>query len=286
MATLAQDGATTRLTVTVCNLPYKPRPGIHYFVYLPERINFWENHPFTITNWQLREPLSGFDTKQKMELIFLISQRAGMTRSLAHKISTGSGTANLKALVEGPYGQHFQIHRYEKVFLIAGGSGITNVVAYFSYLGKLSQTANSRLTTRYIEMAWIAKDHDFVDDILRKEITDIIKTADSAVQVQITIYLSRSSLLKSCLNEAKAAQNSDLSSYKIRYCRPTMHSILHQCIGEGGNGDAGSSDPTALLLCGPSPMRDDMRKALADGYDHLDNLRAGNVKYFEAEFSW
>ena len=66
----------------------------------------------------------------------------------------------------------------------------------------------------------------------------------------------------------------------IRYGRPAISTIVCECLSNRVSGR------TALLLCGPRTMKDDMRKALADGYDHLDNLKQGYVEYFEVTFAW
>jgi len=131
-----------------------------------------------------------------MKLTFLISQKAGMTRALARKVAVCGGIAKLSVLVEGPYGQHFPVHRYETVCLLAGGSGITSILSYLCHLRHLAEAGDKTLRTRRVEVVWIAKDRDFIDGVLRNELTNLVGLAGRELDVGITVYLTRESLAK------------------------------------------------------------------------------------------
>lgn len=325
----------------VTSLPFHPKPGTHCFIYFPTLI-FWENHPFTLASWGPANSVAK-DGKKQMKLTFLVSQHAGMTRALARKVAASDGVAKMRVLVEGPYGQHFPVHRYEKVCLVAGGSGITNTLSYLCYLRKLAEADDKTLSTRRVEIVWIAKDQDFIDGILQNELTNLVGLAGRDFDIRIIIYLTRqpftgeekvegatsspssttlsghsmskgyspsmndlaqgSNHVQSCLHGSpssspNAGTDGDLlegaievkkgieklthssTSPIIRSGRPTISTIVYECLSDSVSGR------TALLFCGPRTMKDDVRKALADGYDHLNNLKQGTVEYYEATFGW
>lgn len=91
-----------------------------------------------------------------------------------------------------------------------------------------------------------------------------------------------SELVKAAMDVEQDIEKTTRSSTSptIRSGRPSMATILDEsvCKGTGGR--------TALLLCGPHEMKSDMREALVDGYDRLDELNAGYFEYFEATFGW
>ena len=326
----------------VTSLLFHPKPGTHCFIYFPKTLMFWENHPFTLASWAPATSVTN-DGKKQMKLTFLVSEHAGMTRTLARKVAASDGVAKLRVLVEGPYGQHFPVHRYQTVCLVAGGSGITNTLSYLCSLRKLAAADDKTLCTRRVEIVWIAKDQDFIDGILQNEFTNLVGLAGRNFDIRIMIYLTRQTftrvekvegatstpspttpsgyslmkgdspsmhglakgsnhaqsrlhgspspspqagadddLIEGAIEVKKGIEKLSHSSTSpiIRYGRPAISTIVCECLSNSVSGR------TALLLCGPRTMKDDMRKALADGYDHLDNLKQGYVEYFEATFAW
>lgn len=98
--------------ITLQKAPAGARSGKHCFIWIP-RIRTWEMHPFTIANVN---PLE-----------FVVASYDGFTRDL-HEYATANPGATLRASVEGSYGKSPNPIVYEKVVLIAGGSGASFAV--------------------------------------------------------------------------------------------------------------------------------------------------------------
>ncbi|KAH6899786.1 ferric reductase NAD binding domain-containing protein [Thelonectria olida] len=95
----------TRLVFSKC-LPGDAL-GKHAFLWIP-KIRALQTHPFTIA---ATDPL---------ELV--VSAKNGFTRAL-HEYATHHPGANLKCSLDGPYGSFPNPKSYDKVILVAGGSG-------------------------------------------------------------------------------------------------------------------------------------------------------------------
>lgn len=85
------------------------QPGHHCFVWLP-KVRACETHPFTIVS------------TSPMELV--VNAYNGFTRDL-HAFSQMNAGATIRASVDGPYGTLPDLTLFDKVVLIAGGSGAT-----------------------------------------------------------------------------------------------------------------------------------------------------------------
>ncbi|KAI1734937.1 ferric reductase transmembrane component 5 [Xylaria scruposa] len=85
-------------------------PGSHCFLWVP-KIRTFETHPFTIVS----------NGPSGLELVAWAED--GFTKSL-HQMAQ-AGASGIWAAAEGPYGSFPDIANYDKVVLIAGGSGVT-----------------------------------------------------------------------------------------------------------------------------------------------------------------
>ncbi|KAI1737075.1 ferric reductase NAD binding domain-containing protein [Xylaria scruposa] len=118
----------------------RARPGKHCYVWLPH-IRTFETHPFTIV---ATEPL---------ELI--INSYSGFTRDL-HKHASKNPGAQLKVSVEGPYGTFPDPMEYDKVVLVAGGSGATFAIGLAAdMLRRMSPDS-----TKQVELIWATRGRD------------------------------------------------------------------------------------------------------------------------------
>jgi len=127
----------TRIVLT--KKPPRAVPGKHCFLWLP-RIRRLETHPFTIIATQ---PLE-----------FVVKEYNGFTRDL-HAYAAAHPGARLRAAVEGPYGTFPDPMRYDKIILIAGGSGA-------SYTFGLAVNMLERMTAesaKNIVFIWTTKTH-------------------------------------------------------------------------------------------------------------------------------
>jgi predicted ferric reductase len=120
----------------------KPLPfasaGGHCFVWLP-RIRLIESHPFTIV------------ATAPTELI--VNSYDGFTKDL-HKYAAEHPGAQLKASLDGPYGKFPDPADFDKVVLVAGGSGATFTFGIASNM--LERIAED--SDKQIDFIWAVKD--------------------------------------------------------------------------------------------------------------------------------
>lgn len=123
--------------VTLAKAPAGAVGGKHCFLWIP-RIRSIEMHPFTIA---ATSPLE-----------FLVASYDGFTRDL-HNYAVQHPGASLAASVEGPYGTIPDARQYNKVVLIAGGSGAS--FAFGTALDVLNKMAADEDKT--LDLIWIVK---------------------------------------------------------------------------------------------------------------------------------
>lgn len=95
--------------IVLAKKPHAAVPGKHCFVWIPA-VRKFESHPFTIA---ATEPMQ-----------FVVNAYDGFTRDL-HKRAVGAPGTKLRVSVDGPYGTFPDPMAFDKVVLIAGGSGAT-----------------------------------------------------------------------------------------------------------------------------------------------------------------
>jgi predicted ferric reductase len=95
--------------VTLKKAPMGAISGQHCFLWIPS-VRTCETHPFTIA---AMDPLE-----------FVVSSHDGFTRDL-HRYAVKNPGVTVKASVEGAYGTLPDASEYERVILVAGGSGST-----------------------------------------------------------------------------------------------------------------------------------------------------------------
>ncbi|KAK6070246.1 ferric reductase like transmembrane component [Seiridium cupressi] len=114
-------------------------PGKHCFVWLP-KVRLFETHPFTIVS------------NSPTELI--VNSYSGFTRDLAKYARVNPG-ASVKVSLEGPYGTFPDPIDFDKVLLVAGGSGASFTFGMASnMLEKMTGDSDKQ-----IEFIWTVRHH-------------------------------------------------------------------------------------------------------------------------------
>lgn len=123
--------------VTLPKAPIRAVPGNHCFLWIPA-IRLFETHPFTIAS---KDPLQ-----------FVVAAYDGFTQDL-HQYALRNPGATLRAYVEGAYGSFPCPSKFDKVILIAGGSG-----ASFAF-GVASSILNGRhqAASPHISLVWAVR---------------------------------------------------------------------------------------------------------------------------------
>ena len=116
------------------------RPGSHAFITIP-KVRGFQSHPFTIS----RSGSGGLE--------FVIKAHQRFTLDL-HKYALKHPGATVPAWLDGPYGVIPDFGKFNKVVLIAGGSGASfTVPVALDLVEKIG-----RISTACVEFVWVIRD--------------------------------------------------------------------------------------------------------------------------------
>ncbi|KAI8213467.1 Ferric reductase transmembrane component 5 [Colletotrichum sp. SAR 10_66] len=117
----------------------KMLPGTHCFLWIP-RIHPYENHPFTVVN----------NDSAGLELVMKSHQ--GFTRRV-DEFSRSHPNRTAWASVDGPYGSLPDTESYDKLVLVAGGSG----AAFTFGLMNRMMSRYDRVKTQSVDFIWTVR---------------------------------------------------------------------------------------------------------------------------------
>ncbi|KAK1997797.1 ferric reductase like transmembrane component [Colletotrichum falcatum] len=152
--------------ITLNKAPYGASSGEHCFLWIP-KIRAFEMHPFTIA---AMDPLE-----------FVINSYDGFTRDL-HEYAVRHPGATLKASVEGSYGTFPNPAEYDKVILVAGGSGASFTVG--TALNMLKRLTRS--SGQSIVFVWMVKEHTRLEWFAHH-----LSTINGALSSSVLLYVTR-----------------------------------------------------------------------------------------------
>lgn len=122
---LLPSGVVNVRVRTPIQWPYAP--GQYVYIHF-NRLNIIESHPFSAVG-----PSSQGESFQ-----LLCKARGGITKRLREYIEANidkeGEQIKMDVLIEGPYGVHCPVERYDSILLVAGGIGITGIIPYVEYL--------------------------------------------------------------------------------------------------------------------------------------------------------
>ncbi|KAI2623816.1 ferric reductase NAD binding domain-containing protein [Xylaria nigripes] len=145
------------------------KPGKHCFIWLPG-IRAFETHPFTIV------------ATEPVELV--ISKNSGFTKAL-YEYALANPGGKLKASFDGPYGTFPDPTTYDKVVMIAGGSGATFTLGLVTNMMKrLAPESHMQ-----VEFIWVVRDQENVSWFTRY-LKDIM-SHESAHKIMMKLHLTR-----------------------------------------------------------------------------------------------
>ena len=147
---------------SIARLSYEP--GQYFFVNIPEiSLNEW--HPFTAT--AILDDGIVFCIKRLKTA--KISQARTWTQRLAdiaqassdpdkpkEETRTSSTTPSLALRLSGPFG-HTNFTSYEKLLLVAGGIGITPMIAIFAHLKKRQLLGHDIGKLKHVQLVWMSR---------------------------------------------------------------------------------------------------------------------------------
>ncbi|KAG5371978.1 Ferric/cupric reductase transmembrane component 2 [Yarrowia sp. C11] len=244
-------------------------PGAHVYIYFLSGNKFWESHPFTI----YQSP----EATQNGKMTLLIKAKDGLTFDLVSRLVAAGGSRPMKMLIEGPYGSSHPVGKYDSSIYIAGGIGITATYAY-------AQKVVASSVSKSIIFTWVVRGDSCLEwfgDELEYLLSDprvrvnlfITKVKDEQLGMVVSEQLDQASESKS--QEKLSITSSNRENLNIQHCRPLMAELLPEYLNE-------SPGTTAIVVCGPPVMNDDVRQALCANIES----KTDRVDYFEESFSW
>lgn len=234
-------------------------PGVHVYIYILNG-KFWESHPFTVYQSPFAEETG--------KMTVLLKAKEGKTLSLANLLAKGGGKRRLKTLIEGPYGSKHPVGKYDSSIYVAGGIGIT---ATYSYAVDVIKKSSAKT----LIFTWIVRNETCLT-WFRTELDTLL--ADPRVEVNLYVTGNHTDIppLGGSESDSKNSEKSVSEMnprLNIVYGRPDMTvempAYIEQCAGT-----------TAIVVCGPPVLNDDIRLSLVQSAD------CAKVDYYEEAFSW
>ncbi|KAF3970840.1 hypothetical protein CMV_005498 [Castanea mollissima] len=183
------------------------------FIFLRMReISWLQWHPFSVSS----SPSDG-----KYHISVLIKAVGDWTEKLRGKVSEESiielpfqSHSKILASVEGPYGHESPYHlMYEKLILVAGGSGISPFLAILSDI--LHRTKQKKLSVpRHVLLVWAVKRSNELSLFPITDMKSICPSFSNQVNIEIQTYVTRESepsLEENLVHEATSSSASSIS---------------------------------------------------------------------------
>ncbi|RFU77961.1 ferric reductase like transmembrane component [Trichoderma arundinaceum] len=204
--------------VTLKKAPLGAVSGQHCFLWIPS-IRTCETHPFTIASM---DPLE-----------FVVSSHDGFTQSL-HQYALKHPGATVKASVEGSYGTLPDASEYERVVLVAGGSGSTFT---FGMALNMLKNLSSSQQDKKITFIWMVKYESHLTWFASH-----LDTLAKDARVQLQLYVTRSSEAK--VDEA-LPQSIPTTASSETDLEKSLEKDLEKGLDNATVQSLGSADPTS-----------------------------------------
>ncbi|EER42876.1 FRE family ferric-chelate reductase [Histoplasma capsulatum var. duboisii H88] len=271
----ASDIIKLEITPGSCNL--HPKPGHHYYIYQPVRWQGYESHPLTAGSWTVlgnnvehypsaessvlssastsvqsgtgtpiafKKNITGDLTDAQYKLVFWIRPFNGWTKRLRSEcLKSPKQSLTTSFLIEGPYYCAIELHTFENVILIAGGTGIaaalphieehlrrtgsmpshdTILIAQSSVSSRLPSSPSSsstsllephlptdppRTRTSNITFVWTTRQAAFIHEVATRELGPALRRADITTQFYCTASSQSQTYRPSCSIDLRSQQN-------------------------------------------------------------------------------
>lgn len=245
-------------------------PGAYVYIYFLSGNKFWESHPFTV--YQSPEACKNGN------MTLLLKAKDGLTFDLVTRLATAGGKRSMKMMIEGPYGSKHPVGKYDSSIYIAGGIGIT---ATYSYAQRVvaNSVSKSIIFTWIVRgdscLEWFGDELEFLLSDPRVRVNLYITSVKGGVEVEEGVDEGSDLQSKRSPEKLSIASSSNRENFTIQHFRPEMADILPAYLNE-------SPGSTAIVVCGPPQMNDDIRQTLCENIE----TKTERVDYFEESFSW
>lgn len=240
--------------------PWRATPGSHVFLWIPA-VRAIETHPFTVVS------------TNPLELV--VSAHDGFTRDLFSRASESPG-AILRTSCDGPYGALPNFSKFNRVVLVAGGSGATFTLGVALSLIRKNLTAGARPMIHFI----LVVRNQEMRTWFMKELTEL----NASPLVDVKTYVTRSIGASTSSSEsdsedtraqAKGSTKSETDPEKLAEVsvspiepRPTLPIILGRpnvsAIIRSIVASSEEHESTIIGACGPASLMTDTRAVVVD----------------------
>jgi NAD(P)H-flavin reductase len=212
-------------------------PGSKVFLWLPS-VGFFERHPFTLVT---NEPRAAF----------VIKSQNGFTRRLHARAHQYPGE-KFYASIEGPYGRAPDPKLFDKVLLIAGGSGVTFTMSLALNWSRKRDRANHAQT---LDFVWIVKDESCLE-WFATELQEL--RSDPSMHIKLFVTQRSSPALS------------------IDYAHSEFEKTLHEVeLGGGGDDDVEKAVSRTASVRSSASLRSFARPGRPDLYQTVAQAIAG-----------
>ncbi|KAI0675049.1 ferric reductase NAD binding domain-containing protein [Trametes maxima] len=251
------------------------RPGQHFFIrFLDLGIHAASSHPFTVATL----PAGGAEAKDgRREIEVYARVHGGITRRLAALCDSGRLRSS-RVLLDGPYGGvEGDLKAYDRVLLLAGGSGVTFVVPLL--LDIVRGFAEGKAVCQKIHLVWAVRTSDaltWFEDVL----SSAIKAAPQGLSVSISYYVTDLETVED--DTSSKSEKSALSEGAVTRFngRPALKDIVSSICDEEG--------AVGIATCGPDSFTLDVGNAVYDCELAIlrDKARCSEVYLHHESYSW
>ncbi|GAA5904202.1 hypothetical protein JCM5296_005529 [Sporobolomyces johnsonii] len=246
--------------------------GQHYFVNFL-KASAWESHPYTVANAPWIDPSSSA-SPSTMILLLRVSPLTGLGPRLLHLASSSSSSSpTTQVLLDGPYGgpssSSIEFGRHEKVVLIAGGAGMSFVVAVVEELC-------GRMEAKEWFDEQVERAIRFVED-----------------KVELHLYVTGSSLGDDVVDakveeveDDKGSSGSPSSApWVTHHHRPSLPALLASAFDS-----ARPNSSIGIGSCGPTSLTEEVRRVVASRQREIafgkSGKGVGEIELWTEEFGW
>ncbi|KAJ7122546.1 FAD-binding domain-containing protein [Mycena crocata] len=209
-------------------------PGQHVFVrILGLGVHALTSHPFTVSS------LHKAGAENTVELV--LRAHGGLTRALADRVS-GKASWATRVVVDGPYGGlHVPLKAYERVYLLAGGTGATFTVPIFADLAAALKAGG--VACKHVNFVVAVPDGETYAWMEPVVTAAAAQLPDDAVDLRVHFTRTEST---------KGSE----SSLNVVQGRPVLADIVREAHSSAGK--------VAIVACGPDGFLYDVRNAVAE----------------------